>query len=113
MSDLGSFFPIVQKICKIQGCVKNIYRVSFNYKLHCIITYSRQIFEFMLTKVEHVRVKHCVYALERIYLVFKHHSTREVIAVPRELKFIFNSHLGPKNFLKVYFISIRKSFKRE
>ena len=60
----------------------------------------RQILEFRLTKVEHVRVKHCRYALERIYLVFKHHSTRKVIAVPRELKLIFNSYLGPKGFLK-------------
>ena len=78
-------------ICKIQGCVKNICHVSFNYKLHCIITYLRQTFEFMLTKVEHVRVKHCTYALERIYLVLNHHSQRKVIAVPGELKFIFNS----------------------
>ena len=77
--------------CKIQGCVKNICHVSFNYKLHCIITYSRQTFEFMLMKVKHVRVKHCTYALERIYLVLNHHSQRKVIAVPGELKFIFNS----------------------
>ena len=56
-----------------------------------MITYLRQTFEFRLTKAKHVRVKHCLDALETIYLVFKHHSIREVIAVPGELKFIFNS----------------------
>ena len=63
----------------------------------------------MLTKVEHVRVKHCVYALERIYLVFNHHSKGKVIAVPRELKFIFNFYLGAEKLPKVYFILNRKT----
>ena len=68
-----------------------------------MITYSSQMFESRLTKVKHVQVKHCLYALETIYLVFKHHSTREVIAVPRELKFIFNSYLGLERLPKSVF----------
>ena len=78
-----------------------------------MITYSSQMFESRLTKVEHVRVKHCLYALETIYLVFKHHSTQEVIAVPRELKFIFNSYLGLKRLPKSVFYFYSETIPRE